>query len=281
MAKPLFMVRILVAISFFTSLFFAAGAQSVPEATRAQSVQEAGKAQSVQEAARALSVQEIVARHIEALGGKEKLQSLNSVYQEGTAILPSGAQLSLKIWRVYDRLYREELDFGVGKIVVIVTPRQGWVSGPSTGAVFKPLPEAQVKALQMEIDPAGALADYSAKGNKIERAGLDTVNGRPCYLVRVWFPNNQFIIYSIDAKTWYILRERRKAGGIMGEASSDLGWHMPPDGNIDIRFDDYRNTRGAYIFPFGMTIAGLGRINIKKIEINGTVDVKALSKAPK
>jgi len=251
MAKPRFMIRILVAISFLSTLFITVKAQSV---------------------------QEIVAHHIEALGGKEKLQGINSVYQEGTAVLPSGGMLHLKIWQVYDHLYREELDFGVGKIVIIVTPRQGWLSAPSTGSEFKPLPEPQVKALRMKLDPAGALADYSAKGNKIESAGMDTVDGHPCYLVRVWFPSHEFITYSIDPRTWYILRERRKGGGILSQGSSDMGWHGPADGSIDIRFYDYRNTRGAYIFPFGMMIAGLGRVNVSKIEVNGTVDVEALSK---
>lgn len=251
MVKTLFMIRILVAISFFSTLHFTAKAQSV---------------------------QEIVAHHIEALGGKEKLQSINSVYQEGTAVLASGGMLHLKIWQVYDRLYREELDLGVGRIVIVVTPRQGWLSAPSTGGAFKTMPEAQVKALRMKLDPAGALADYAAKGNKIEQAGLDTVDGHPCYVVKVWFPSNEFITYSIDRKTWYILRERRKGGGILGQGNSDLGWKGPPDGSIDIRFYDYRNTRGTYIFPFGMMIEGLGRINISKIEVNGTVDEEELTK---
>jgi hypothetical protein len=245
------MFRILVAFSFLTSLFVSANAQSV---------------------------QEIVAHHIEALGGKEKLQGINSVYQEGTAVLASGGVLRLKIWQVYDRLYREELDLGVGKIVIVVTPRQGWLAAPATGGAFKSMPEAQVKALRMKLDPAGALADYAAKGNKIDLAGRDTVDGHPCYSVKVWFPSNESITYSIDPKTWYILRERRKGGGILGQGNSDLGWHGPPDGSIDIRFYDYRDTRGAYIFPFGMMIAGLGRVNINKVEVNGTVDAEALSK---
>lgn len=229
-------------------------------------------------AAAAQSVQEIVARYIEALGGKEKLQSLNSVYQEGTAVLSNGMEMSLKSWRVYDRLYRQEIDCGASRIVVIVTPRQGWISSPHTGSVFKPLPEAQLKALQTQLDPAGALADYAAKGNKIERAGLDTVESRPCYLVRVWVPSNQYITYSIDEKTWYILRETRKGGGIMEDAINGIGWRWAPDGLIDIRFGDYRDTRGAYIFPYSMRIEGLGRVEIRKIEVNGNVDADALSK---
>jgi hypothetical protein len=251
MAKPLFMIRSLVAIFFLAVFTCAANAQSA---------------------------EQIVAHSIQALGGKEKLQSLNSVYQEGTAVLPNGARMTLKTWRVYDRLYREEVDFGGGRIVVVVTPRQGWVSSPATGGVFKPLPESQLRALQTEIDPAGVLADYSAKGYKIERAGPDTVDGHPCFAIRVWLPSRQFITYSIDEKTWYILRESRKAGGIMAEACNSLGLHAIQDGTIDIHFIDYRNTRGAYIFPFGLSVDGLGRIEFNKVEVNGTVDADALSR---
>ena len=94
MSKPWFVIRILVAISFPTLFFFTVRAQSV---------------------------QEIVARHVEALGGKEKLQGINSVYQEGTAVLPNRGQMNFKLWQVYDKLYRQEMDLGAGKIVVIVT----------------------------------------------------------------------------------------------------------------------------------------------------------------
>src|SRR5579863_9476428 len=83
--------------------------------------------------ANAQSAQEIVNHYIEALGGKEKLQSLNSVYLEGLAVLPNGAELHTRSWRVYDRLYRQEQDFGMGKITIIVTPNKGWTANPSTG----------------------------------------------------------------------------------------------------------------------------------------------------
>src|ERR1700720_4532736 len=80
--------------------------------------------------ARAQSAGEIVTHIIEALGGKDKLQSINSLYQEGTATLDNGTEVKTRTWRVYDRLYRQEIDFGVGKVVIIVTPRQGWISSP-------------------------------------------------------------------------------------------------------------------------------------------------------
>jgi hypothetical protein len=236
--------------------------------------------------AKAQSAQEVVNHYIEALGGKEKLQSLNSVYLEGLAVLPNGEEIHTRSWRVYDRLYRQEIDFGVGKIVIIVTPRQGWTANPATGGVFKALPPDQLKALQTEIDPAGPLVDYNTRGNKIEYAGTDTVDGNACARVKVFFPSNQWVLYSIDQKSWYILREIRHGGAMMGGGASGGGWqgnsgnaHGAGDDQVDIRFSDYRNTRGGYIFPFSITISGLAaEIKIQKIDINGNVDVDGLSR---
>src|ERR1700761_5834525 len=159
--------------------------------------------------ARAQSAGDIVAHVIEALGGKDKLQSINSLYQEGTAVLDNGTEVKTRTWRVFDKLYRQEIDYGVGKVTVIVTPRQGWISSPRTGGVFKALPPLQLKALQTEIDPAGVFIDYNQKGIRMEKIGTDTLNGRPCYKLRATFPNIESITYSVDMKSWYIVKETR------------------------------------------------------------------------
>jgi hypothetical protein len=69
-----------------------------------------------------VSGEEIVAHYIEALGGKEKLQGLNSIHLEGVALLPSGLEVKAKLWRVYDRLYRMELEFGENHSILVATP---------------------------------------------------------------------------------------------------------------------------------------------------------------
>src|SRR5579863_2395041 len=157
-------------------------------------------------AGRAQSAQDIVNKYLQAMGGKEKLQSINSLYQQGIAVLENGAQLSSRSWRVYDRVYRQEVVMPAGKVVIVVTPRQGWSAGPGTGGVFKPLTDIQFKAMRPEIDPGGPLVDYAAKGNKIELAGRDTIGGEPCFQLRVYFPSGGSAIFSIDARTGYILR---------------------------------------------------------------------------
>jgi len=211
----------------------------------------------------AQTAQEIVAKHIEALGGKAKLQSINSVFIEGVSVLSNGTSSDTKLWKVYDRLYRQEVSSDGGAVITIVTPNRGWICS-GQGSEFRSLPSAQLRALQPEIDPAGPLADYDAKGCKVDLDGKDTVNGAPCYRIRLSCPMGQSVVYSIDMKSYYILRETRKGG------------------SLSIDFSDYKTTPEGYIFPFTI-VSGVtgGKINVEKVEVNHNVDVDTLGKPRK
>jgi hypothetical protein len=224
------------------------------------------------------SAGEIVAHILEALGGKDRLQSINSLYQEGTAVQPNGEEIKIRIWRVFDRVYRQEIDYGVGKVVVIVTPNKGWINSPRTGGLFKALPDDQLRALQTEIDPAGCFIDYQAKGNKIERVGTDTVDGHACYKLRIWFPSSQTILYFVDQQSWYVLKETRKGGGIIGGGAFSASWNANSDAPVDLLFDEYKAVPGGYVLPYAITIGGLGRVSMSKVQVNGSMNVDALSR---
>lgn len=218
---------------------------------------------------RAQSAQDIVNKHLAALGGKEKLQSINSLYLEGVAVLENGSKFGMKTWRVYDRLYRQEIALPGGNMVVIVTPRQGWSYSPQTTGVFKPLTAEQFRILKPEIDPVGPLVDYNAKGNKVELAGKDTVEGHPCYKLKVYFPSGMTAMYSIDEKTWYILRETHRSGDEVG-------------GMTTIDYKDYKIIPGGYIFPYTITVSRYGAvISVGKYQVNSTIDTDVLSKPNK
>lgn len=226
----------------------------------------------------AQNAQEIVAKHIEALGGKEKLQSINSIFIEGVAVMDNGTEIDAKLWKVYDRLFRQDVTIGGSPAVTIVTPGRGWVSNPQTNGVFKSLSSDRLKALQPQIDPAGPLADYAAKGSQVDFAGRDTVRGIPCYRIRLTCPMGQSVTYFIDAKTYYIIRETGK-GGMM---CAVLENNTTPGGEICIDFSNYKKTPEGYIFPYTIVTNAFGaKMNIKKVEINHNVDVEALSRPKK
>lgn len=229
---------------------------------------------------RAQTARDIVDKYLQAMGGKERLQSINSLYLEGIAMLDNGTQVVCHTWRVFDRVYREEVTMATGKLVIVVTPRQGWSSGPGTGGLFKPMTDQQFKSMQPEIDPGGPLVDYAAKGNKLELAGRDTVNGQPCYKLRVYFPSGAMATYSIDVQTGYILRASHRGGNVLGTidpGGARDGEH--PNGDVSIEYSDYKIIPGGYIFPYTITLGLYGaKISVAKIQVNGNVDPDVLGK---
>jgi|GEM_PF-138281 len=224
----------------------------------------------------AQSAQEIVAKHIEAVGGKERLQSINSIFVEGVASMANGTQIDTKLWKVYDRLFRQQVTIGDSTVTTIVTPGHGWVANPQTNGIFKSMPSERLRALQPQIDPAGPLADYSAKGSRVDFAGLDSIRGIACYKIRLSCPMGQSAIYYIDMKTYYVVRETGK-GGMMCVVLDNNNANAEED--IVIDFSDYKKTPEGYIFPYTIVTNAFGaKMNIAKVEINHNVDVEALSR---
>ena len=225
----------------------------------------------------AQSAQEIVAKHIEAVGGKERLQSINSIFVEGVATMANGTQIDTKLWKVYDRLFRQEVTIGDSCVTTIVTPGHGWVASPQTNGIFKSMPFDRLRALQPQIDPAGPLADYSAKGCRVDFVGRDSVRGIDCYKIRLSCPMGQSAIYYIDTKTYYVVRETGK-GGMMCVVLDNNSANAEED--IVIDFSDYKKTPEGYIFPYTIVVSNAfgAKMNIAKVEINHNVDVEALSR---
>jgi uncharacterized membrane protein YgcG len=248
------------------------------------------------QSSRAQTADEVIAKYVAALGGKEKLQSIRSIYMEGVAVMQNGTEVDSKTWKVQGKLYRQEIAFGMGNIVVIVNPAQGWSSNPRTGGTYKQMDPQQVKGLQWELDCAGPLVDYAAKGYKVELAGTDTVNSNECNKVKLTFPSGDYITYSIDKKSGYVLRESRKVtaamGGGNGGGSGGSGGGGNGGGNggggkrggnangeFVIDYNDYQKTADGYIFPYTIIAGGFGaKTSVEKLEVNKDVDVATLGK---
>ncbi len=227
--------------------------------------------------AKAQTADEIIAKHLEALGGKEKVLSVKSVYMEGVAVMANGMEIDSKIWRLKDKLYRQEISFGMGNVVIIATPTKGWSSNPrNNNGAFTAMPDEMLKAMQPQLDPSGPFVDYAAKGNKVEALGQDTAAGKACYKLKVTFPSGQEATYYLDTQTYYVVRESRKGGGMMGGGG---GGRRDPNAAFNIDFADYQKTPDGYVFPFSIITGGFGaKMNVEKLEVNKPVDNDKLSK---
>src|SRR3954468_14901427 len=84
-------------------------------------------------AASAQTADEIIAKHIDAIGGKDKLAQINSVYIESTTEA-MGNESPTKTYIINGKDYRNESDFGGQSMVQVVTDKSGWAIMPFGGS---------------------------------------------------------------------------------------------------------------------------------------------------
>src|SRR5687768_15831028 len=88
----------------------------------------------------AQTADEVISKHLSAIGGIEKWKSVKSLYMEGVAVMQNGQEITSKIYKVQDQLYRRDVDFGMGKMTMLVTEKEGWMATPRNPGKFEPMP---------------------------------------------------------------------------------------------------------------------------------------------
>lgn len=223
----------------------------------------------------AQTVEEVINKHVEAMGGAEKLKSLRSLYMEGVAVMQNGNEITSKIYKVQGKLVRREIEFGMGSVTMIVTDKEGWSSNPRSNGAFEPLPKEAVEAQQIELDLAGPLVDYAAKGHKVELIGKETIGTTEAYKIKLTPKTGKEIIYYIDTKDYYVIRQTLKGGGMFGGGGGQARGNQGADAEINVNYSNYQKTPEGYVFAYALTMGNSGNnMNYEKIEVNKPVDEK-------
>lgn len=213
----------------------------------------------------AQTADEIVNKTIEAVGGKDKLNGIKTLYFESD-IDVMGSQASSTTYIVNGKGYKSEVDFGGQKIINCVTDKSGWTINPMAGQTAPvAYPEEQVKMSQLQLQVGGPLFDYVAKGNKVELAGQEDVAGVKAHKLKVTSKEGVEINYWIDPATFYVLKTVSKA--------------KVKDQTMEttVNFSNYQKTDYGYVVPFTTeTILPQGitlNITHKKAEVNKDIDM--------
>lgn len=216
------------------------------------------------------SVDEIINKYAEARGGREKLNSISSIYMEGLREMMA-KEISIKITKVQNKLYRNDFEFGGNAGYAIVTPREGWSFIPMSSKEAEPIAEDKLKNMQTELDIAGPLINYIAKGHKAVFAGRENIDEKEVYKIRLTLNTGREIIYLIDTETNLLLQTRQTNVGFDNHGNDIVN----SEREVITNFGDYKPVDGV-LFPHkilnpgnGLN-AGLTRVN--KIELNMPVD---------
>lgn len=208
----------------------------------------------------AQTADEIVAKHIEAIGGKDKISQIKSIYSESTMSI-MGNEAPNTTYILNGKGFKTEIDMGGQKIVQAYTDKGGWSINPMTGATdAQPIPDEQFKAAKGQIYAGGPLFNYAERGSKVEYAGKEG-NSQKLKVTN----NGTESTYYLDATTYYITKAIAK-GNMQGQ-----------DVEITTNFSDYKKTDFGFVMPYTVEVDFGGftmSSNVKKVEINKEIDPK-------
>ncbi|HRI03160.1 MAG TPA: DUF3472 domain-containing protein [Pyrinomonadaceae bacterium] len=202
---------------------------------------------------------DIINKHIDALGGREKLLSLKTVRKTG-AYTVQGVDVASTLTISHMIGSRTDLNVLGTANYQIVTPTKGINFMPVQG-VNEPeeLNANELKAGQPGLDIQGPLLDHHAKGTSVELLGTEKVDGEDNFKLKLTFKNGVVNTYFMSTKTYLITKTLRRVT-INGE---------PTD--VGTTYSNYKRNADGYLFPYTLTVVS-SETNYDKIETNIAVD---------
>lgn len=207
----------------------------------------------------AQSVDDIVNMNTEAMGGREKLAKLNSVKMTGTM---NAQGMDIPVVISYQQMKGMRVDFEVMGTAnfQMVNNSKGWMFMPVAGMSSpQEMPAEQYKVLFTQADIQSPLFNYKEKGNKVELAGKEMVDGTEAYKLNVTLKSGLSGAYYIDTKTNRLIKTAFKGSMNGQEVTSETS------------YSDYKQNKDGYWFPYTVT-SMRGTSVFDDIETNVTLD---------
>jgi len=137
------------------------------------------------------------------------------------------------------RRMRVELQFSGQTAIQVYDGANGWKLRPYLGRrVVEPYTADEMKMASMQADLDGPLIDYAAKGSRIELTGMEKVEDRDTYKIKLTMKDGRALAVWIDAGTFLETK-------IEGQPRMLDGTYHP----VEVYFRDYRPVSGLQI-PF-------------------------------
>lgn len=216
----------------------------------------------------AQTADEIVAKHIEAIGGKDVLTKTTSLYVESSmSVMGNEAPTRMSI--LNGKGFKSEIDMMGSTIIQCISEKGGWMINPMAGGGVEDMPEKQAKGTMGNLRLGGLFFNYSEKGTTVELLGKKKAGDIDAFQLKVTPKDGNSSIYFIDPATFYIVRMEAK-GEMMGQ-------------EIDIAttFSDYKKVDNGFVMAHSTEI-DMGQFamtsTVKKVEVNKAMDEATFSK---
>lgn len=169
--------------------------------------------------AHALTADELIAKHLAAKGGLDKIRAIQSIRTTGTATFGWGdSPVSAETASVTTRAgsSRDETTIQGMTEVYALHGKVGWAMDPFGGKKEPFLSSAdEVKAMLQGADIDGPLVDYAKKGHKVEYLGTEDVDGTLAHKLRISLADGDTQVLFFDPDYFLEIRQlmERKVRG--------------------------------------------------------------------
>lgn len=255
-----------------------------------------------------LSAAQVVEKNIAARGGLQAWRSVQTMSEEGKMGAGGNQRATLKVpvaknagkspvaARRKDeaelpfvmdlerpRKSRVEVKFKGQTAVQVFDGANGWKLRPYLNRLeVEPYSQDELRLANMQTDLDGPLVDYASKGIQVALEGIEKVEDRDCYKLKLTMKDGRQVHVWIDA-------QRFLEAKIEGHPRRLDGKEHP----VEVYYRDYRQVSGLQIpfvletrvLPLGSTALGfkdppvpVEKITIDKVVVNPKLDTSLFSK---
>jgi hypothetical protein len=213
----------------------------------------------------AQTADEIIAKYLTNVGGMDKIQAVTTLRRTGKVVLGGGFEAGVIEESKRPNKLRQEFVFQGMTGVNAYDGKTGWKIEPWQGKKDpEALSEEEMKQIVEDADFDEALVNYRQKGNKVEFAGTEQVEGTDVYKLKVTLASGDLRYYYMDTDYYVPIKIdiKRMIRGTEQEFETTLG--------------DYKAVAGWYL-PYSIETTRKGsedtqKITFDKIEANVPVD---------
>lgn len=186
----------------------------------------------------AMTAEELIDKNLEAKGGRDTIESVESARLQGTMTMqgPNGDMSAPFVmeWEAPEKA-RFELTLQGMTMIQAFDGESGWMINPFMGkAAAEKMSEEDAEMFKETADFHGPLFDYEAKGNSVEFAGEEDVEGTPTYKLVVTSAKGEETTLFLDQEYFLEIRSeaRRTVRGQEVNSSTSLGDYKEVDGLV-------------------------------------------------